>query len=420
IGLSGQMHGATLLDAEDRVLRPAILWNDGRAAAECAELDAACPEARAITGNIAMPGFTAPKLLWVRRHEPKVFAATRKVLLPKDYVRLRLTGEHASDMSDAAGTYWLDTGARRWSEALLAATGMEVSHMPRLVEGNQVSGLLRAELAARWGMTKPVVVAGGGGDNAATACGIGAVRPSAAFASIGTSGVLFVSTAGFAPNTQGAVHTFCHAVPATWHQMGVILSATDSLNWLAGVLGAAPSALTEELGAGVTAPAPLLFLPYLGGERTPHNDVAARGVFLGIGHATDRRMLTQAVLEGVAFAFRDCLRVLGDAGTEVARAMAVGGGARSRVWLSILANVLDRPFDVPEDNAFAAALGAARLGMAAALGGDPTQYMPAPPAQAVVEPDPKLAARYAEAYERFRALYPATREIMHAVSAAGA
>jgi xylulokinase len=262
-------------------------------------------------------------------------------------------------------------------------------------------------------MRSGVVIAGGGGDNAATACGIGAVRPGAAFASLGTSGVLFVSNARFSPNTEGAVHAFCHAVPATWHQMGVILSATDSLNWLAGVLGASPASLTEALGPTVAGPASLLFLPYLSGERTPHNDALARGIFLGIGHDTDRRALTQAVLEGVAFAFRDCLRVLEDAGTADARAAALGGGARSPVWLSILANVLGRPLDVPEDNAFAAAFGAARLAMAAALGGDPAQYMPPPPITAVIEPNPALTARYAEAYDRFRSLYPATRTLMH-------
>jgi xylulokinase len=338
------------------------------------------------------------------------------VLLPKDYIRLHLTGEHASDMSDSAGTYWLDVAKRDWSEALLAATAMTRGQMPRLVEGSAASGALRQALASRWGMKKRVVVAGGGGDNAATACGIGAVKPGAAFASIGTSGVLFVSNAAFSPNTEGAVHAFCHAVPGTWHQMGVILSATDSLNWLARVLDASPASLTEALGDTVARPAPLLFLPYLSGERTPHNDALARGVFLGIGHETDRRLLTQAVLEGVAFAFRDCLRVLNDAGTDVVRAAAVGGGARSAVWLQILAGVLNRPLDVPEDNAFAASFGAARLGMAAALGGDPVQYMTPPPITATVEPDPALAARYAESYERFRALYPAVRDVMHGVT----
>jgi len=413
IGLSGHMHGATLLDGADRVLRPAILWNDGRSAAECAELETGCPDARKIAGNIAMPGFTAPKLLWVKKHEPKIFAAVRKVLLPKDYVRLLLSGEYVSEMSDASGTYWLDVSKRDWSDVLLAATGLTRAHMPRLVEGSAVSATLNPDLAARWGISKPPVIAGGGGDNAASACGIGAVKPGAAFASLGTSGVLFVSNAKFSPNTAGAVHAFCHAVPNTWHQMGVILSATDSLNWLAGLLKTSAPDLTAALGASVAGPAPVLFLPYLSGERTPHNDAAARGVFLGIGHETDRNTMTQAVLEGVAFAFKDCQRVLGDAGTDFGRAVAVGGGSKSKLWLSILANVLDRPLDLPKDGDFGAALGAARLGMAAALGGDPLAYMTPPPFEAAVEPDRALVPRYAEAYARYRALYPSVREIMH-------
>ena len=413
IGLSGHMHGATLLDGADKVLRPAILWNDGRSAAECVELEAACPDARRISGNIAMPGFTAPKLLWVRKHEPKIFAAVKKVLLPKDYVRLLLSGEYVSEMSDASGTYWLDVAKRDWSNELLTATGLTRSHMPRLVEGSAVSATLKADLAARWGIAKPPVIAGGGGDNAASACGIGAVKPGAAFASLGTSGVLFVSNAKFSPNTAGAVHAFCHAVPNTWHQMGVILSATDSLNWLSGLLKTSAPDLTAALGASVTGPSSLLFLPYLSGERTPCNDAAARGVFLGIGHETDRNTMTQAVLEGVAFAFRDCQRVLGDAGTDFSRAAAVGGGAKSRLWLTILANVLNRPLDLPKDGEFGAALGAARLGMAAALGGDPLAHMTPPPFEASIDPDPKLVPRYAEAYARYRALYPSLREIMH-------
>jgi xylulokinase len=411
IGLSGQMHGATLLDADDHVLRPAMLWNDGRAAEECREIEDACPRARLIAGNIPMPGFTAPKLAWLRKHESKIFERTRKVLLPKDYIRYLLTGEAVSDMSDASGTFWLDVGRRDWSEALLAATGLDRTQMPRLVEGTAASGALRATVAERWGMRRGVVVAGGAGDNAASACGIGAIRSGAAFASVGTSGVLFVANAAFSPNTEGAVHAFCHAVPATWHQMGVILSAADSLNWLARVLDASAVELIRALGPAVTGPSPVLFVPYLSGERTPHNNVAARATFLGLGHDTDRTVLTQAVLEGVAFAFRDCLHVLRDAGTDIRRAAAVGGGARSRVWLAILANVLARPLDVPPANEFGAALGAARLAMVAA-GGDAASSMQSPDFETTIEPDPTLVGRYAQAYERYRAIYPSTRWII--------
>ena len=407
IGLSGHMHGATLLGEGDAVLRPAILWNDGRAAVECAELEAACPEARAISGNIVMPGFTAPKLAWVRKHEPDIFARVRKVLLPKDYVRLRLTGTYASDMSDAAGTCWLDVGARRWSDALLAATGLDRSQMPELFEGTEATARLREPLRARFGMDRAPVVAGGAGDNAASACGIGAVTPGSAFLSLGTSGVLFVSNARFSPNTAGAVHAFCHALPDTWHQMGVILSATDSLNWFSRLVGTPAPELTAALGERVAKPSPALFMPYLSGERTPHNDAGARGGFLGLDQTSSRQDLTQAVLEGVAFAFRDCLRVLGDAGTAVERAFAVGGGANSPVWLSIMASVLDRPLDVSAAADVGAAYGAARLGQAAATEArDPAALMPPPAVLRTVEPDPALAAAYAERYARYRALYP--------------
>ena len=247
IGLSGQMHGATLLDAADEVLRPCILWNDTRSAEEAAELDAD-PMFRRLTGNIVFPGFTAPKLLWVQRQEPALFARVAKVLLPKDYLRLWLTGEHVAEMSDAAGTSWLDTGCRDWSDDLLAATGLSRANMPRLVEGSAVSGTLRPALAARWGLPSDVVVAGGGGDNAASGVGVGVVRAGEAFVSLGTSGVLFAANDGYQPDPGTAVHTFCHALPGTWHQMGVILSATDSLNWYAGLVGESAAELTAGLG----------------------------------------------------------------------------------------------------------------------------------------------------------------------------
>lgn len=409
IGLSGQMHGATLLDAAGAVLRPAMLWNDGRASAECAEIEAACPQSRAVTGNITMAGFTAPKLLWLRKHEPAVFERVRKVLLPKDYVRFCLTGDFVSDMSDASGTAWLDVGRRDWSDAMLATTGLDRAAMPALAEGTAPTCRLHESLRARWGMARAPVVAGGAGDNAASACGIGAVTPGSAFVSLGTSGVLFVSNATFSPNTAGAVHAFCHALPRTWHQMGVILSATDSLNWLSRILREPAPALADDVGEHLDGPSPVTFLPYLSGERTPHNDAGARGSFTGLAQVTDRRDLTQAVLEGVAFAFRDCQRVLADAGTDFARAFAVGGGAQSATWLKILASVLDRPLDLCAESEVGAAFGAARLAMAAATGGDPVALMPPPPVERTIEPDRALVPRYAEAYARYRALYPASR-----------
>jgi xylulokinase len=301
------MHGATLLDADGRPLRPAILWNDGRSHAECAELERRFPSLHAIAGNLAMPGFTAPKLMWVGRHEPEVFARVAKVLLPKAYVRYRLTGEMVEDMSDAAGTLWLDVGRRSWSEPVLEATGLKLHHMPRLVEGSEVSAPLSPALADRWGMSADVVIAGGAGDNAASAIGLGAIAPGDAFLSLGTSGVLFRVTDRFAPAPASAVHAFCHALPGLWHQMGVMLSAAASLAWLASVLAMPAAALLALFGESVERPSPIKFLPYLDGERTPHNDAAVAGAFVGLRGATGRADIVQAVLEGVAFAARDNL-----------------------------------------------------------------------------------------------------------------
>ncbi len=410
IGLSGHMHGATLLDKNDDVLRPCILWNDGRSAAECVEMEAALPGLRAIAGNIAMPGFTAPKIAWVRKHEPEIFARIAKVLLPKAYIRLLLTGEHVEDMSDAAGTLWLDVGKRDWSDELLAVTGLNRGHMPTLVEGSAPSGALKREFAQRWGMDANVVVAGGAGDNAASACGIGAIRPGEGFVSLGTSGVLFVSNDKFRPNTEGAVHAFCHAVPDTWHQMGVILSATDSLNWLSKITGQKQAALSGAAEAQFTGPGEEIFLPYLSGERTPHNNAGARGSFVGLSHLSDPARLAQAVMEGVTFAFRDSQRVLADAGTRIDRLLAVGGGSRSALWLKMIATNLDMEIALPEDGDFGGALGAARLGLCAAEGASPATVMTMPPIKTVIAPDKTLSAAYSDQYARFSALYPAIEE----------
>lgn len=408
IGLSGHMHGATLLDAEDKVLRPCIMWNDTRSHREAAALDAD-PRFRRITGNIVFPGFTAPKLAWVKNNEPDVFAKIRWVLLPKDFLRVWLTGEHMSEMSDSAGTSWLDTGGRKWSGELLAATGLEERHMPALVEGTDVAGILRPELAARWGLDTGVVVAGGAGDNAASACGMGTVREGAAFVSLGTSGVLFAANASYLPNPESAVHAFCHALPGTWHQMGVILSATDALNWHSRVTSASAADLTEELGDVLKAPSGVTFLPYLSGERTPHNDAAIRGAFLGLGHESGRAVLTQAVLEGVSFAIRDSLEALKSAGTALTRVTAIGGGSRSRYWLKSIATALSLPVDLPADGDFGAAFGAARLGLVAATGADPVAVCSAPATAETIEPEAALTAAYEDAYQRYRRLYPAVR-----------
>lgn len=410
IGLSGQMHGATLLDAGDKVLRPCILWNDTRSYHEAAALDAD-PRFRALTGNIVFPGFTAPKLAWVAKHEPEVFAKVRWVLLPKDYLRLWLTGEHISEMSDSAGTSWLDTGKRKWSSELLAATGLDEKQMPSLVEGTDAAGRLRGELASKWGISGDVVVAGGAGDNAASACGMGTVSHGAAFVSLGTSGVLFAANGSYLPKPESAVHAFCHALPNTWHQMGVILSATDALNWHSTVTGKSAAELTGELGDTLKAPSSVTFLPYLSGERTPHNDATIRGAFIGLGHESGRTVLTQAVLEGVSFAIRDNLEALRSAGTDIARVTAIGGGSRSRYWLSSIATALGIPVDLPADGDFGAAFGAARLGLIAATGADPIVVCTPPRTAGTIEPVTALAGAYEDAYRRYRALYPAIKPL---------
>ena len=410
IGLSGHMHGATLLGANDEILRPCILWNDGRSAAECTEMEAALPRLRDIAGNIAMPGFTAPKIAWVRKNEPEIFGKLRKVLLPKAYVRLLLTGEYVEEMSDAAGTLWLDVGKRDWSDDLLAVTGLNRGHMPDLVEGSAPSGKLKPELATRWGMGQGVVIAGGAGDNAAAACGIGAIQPGEGFVSLGTSGVLFVSNEKFRPNTAGAVHAFCHAIPNTWHQMGVILSATDSLNWLSHVTGKGQAELSASAEANFKGPGEEIFLPYLSGERTPHNNAGARGSFVGLSHLSDQSRLAQAVMEGVTFAFRDCQRVLSDAGTSFGQLLAVGGGSKSQLWLQLIATNLDTEIALPEDGDFGGALGAARLGLCAAEGADPAEVMTMPGIKQIIKPDASLRDAYTAQYARYRALYPAIEE----------
>jgi xylulokinase len=408
IGLSGHMHGATLLDASDEVLRPCILWNDTRSADEAAELDDD-PMFRRITGNILFPGFTAPKLNWVRHHEPKLWDRVAKVLLPKDYLRLWLTGEHVAEMSDAAGTSWLDTGKRDWSDDLLDATGLTRAQMPRLVEGSAVSGTLRSTLATRWGLRADVIVAGGGGDNAASGVGVGVVRAGEAFVSLGTSGVLFAANDGYQPSPETAVHTFCHALPDTWHQMGVILAATDALNWYAGLVGTSAAELTGNLGP-FQAPGKARFLPYLGGERTPLNDAAIRGAFLGLEHATDRAAGTRAVLEGVTFAIRDCRDALAATGTKLDKLIAVGGGSRSDYWLQAIATALNVPVLLPAAGDFGGAFGAARLAIMAATGAG-ADIATLPPIARQIDPDTSLTQAFDAGYARYSAAQSAIRTL---------
>lgn len=420
VGLAGQMHGAVLLDERDQVLRPAILWNDGRSAAQCVTLEERAPRSRAITGNLAMPGFTAPKLLWVAEYEPQIFRRVRKVLLPKDYLRLRLSGDYASDMSDAAGTLWLDVGKRAWSHTMLEATGLSDTAMAQLFEGSAPTGVLRHSVAVEWGMQSDVVVAGGAGDNAAGAVGVGVIQPGQAFVSLGTSGVYFVAGDAFAPNPQGGVHAFCHCLPGTWHQMSVILSAASCVSWAAAITGSASeTALLAEIEAADRDPG-VIFLPYLSGERTPHNDARARGVFFGLSHETRRADLGRAVLEGVAFALADGQEALLAAGTPIREVSVIGGGARSTLWGRILASVLDRPLRYHSGGELGPAFGATRLARLAVLGEDPNAVCGAPRGQRVVEPDTTLQSRYKERLVIYRRLYRELRNTFAAAAAQGA
>jgi xylulokinase len=413
IGLAGQMHGATLLDAAGRTLRPCMLWDDGRSAPQCAALEAAVPALRTITGNAAMPGFTAPKLLWVREHEPALFARIDRVLLPKAWLRWRLSGEAIEEMSDASGTLWLDVAQRRWSRELLAACGLEETRMPRLVEGTERAGALRAEWVARWGFEHTPVLAGGAGDNAAGALALGAVQPGDAFVSLGTSGVLWITSARHTAAPERGVHAFCHAVPNTWHQMGVLLSAAAALAWWASVARADEAALLAELPLRADAPSACCFAPYLSGERTPHNDARVRGAFVQLGAGTQRAEMTQAVLDGVAHAFRDARDALAAAGTPLHGADLIGGGTRSDLWCDVLANVLAIPLRRVEGATHGPALGAARLAQAALAG---EARFPRPREGRMFEPRAAVVQRYDEAHARWSNLYPLARQLAPAGS----
>jgi xylulokinase len=404
IGLSGQMHGLVALDESDRVVRPAILWNDQRTGAECAEIEERIGLARLIelTGNRALPGFTAPKILWLRTHEPDSYARIRRILLPKDYVRLRLTGEHAIDVADASGTLLLDVAGRRWSGDVLDALEIPGEWLPTVLESPAVSGATAAGLP----------VAAGAGDCAAAGLGVGADRPGPVSVVLGTSGVVFAALPAYRPDEQARAHVFCHAVPGAWHAMGVMLSAAGSLQWLHDTV--APDlpfdALVSEAERWDPGVEGLLFLPYLQGERTPHADPDARGAFAGLQLRHDRGALVRAVLEGVAFGLRDSFDIVRGLGIEISGARVSGGGARSELWLRICASVLDVPIErmaVDEGSAFGAAL---LGGVAGGVFRDVGEAVAATVRTTdLVEPDPAWRDAYAELLPRYRALYPALR-----------
>lgn len=408
IGLSGQMHSAVLLDADRKVLRPAMLWNDARGREECAALARDVPDLARITGVQPMPGFTAAKLLWIRGHQPEVFARIAHVLLAKDYVRLHLTGELASDMSDAAGTQLFDQAARRWSPEVLAAVGIAESAMPRLHEGTEVSGRLRRDVAERLGLPPGVPVAAGGGDAGAGAVGVGCIGNGEGFISLGTAAVYVVAADRYAPKPETMLHDFAHAVPGRWFQMAGMLNGASALSSMLATIGdddiEGVLRAVEERYAG---PSRLLFLPYLTGERTPHNNPDARGVLFGLDPETTKREIVQAVLEGVAFSLRDAAECLEAANSACRSPGFIGGGSRSRFWAKIIADATGLTLRRYRGADFGPALGAARLAIVAATGAGVAEVCLPPDVEEEIVPDPARFEAYTPRYETFRALYRA-------------
>lgn len=411
IGLSGQMHGATCLDKEGNVIRPAILWNDGRSNEACRSMIKVLPELTDITGNLAMPGFTAPKLHWMRDNEQEHFKRIAKVLLPKDYIRFLMSDDYASDMSDSAGTLWMNAAKRDWSDEMLSLTGLNRDHMPILYEGSQATGTLKHAIAENWGMSC-VPIAAGGGDNAAGAVGSGIFKPGEGFVSLGTSGVVFLSDDQYRPNTNGAVHTFCHALPKLWHQMSVTLSATSAVDFVSRIAGFKTEAeLYEQTAKFKTPSKSTYFLPYLSGERTPHNNPYAKGAFLGLTHEDTPVTLGQAALEGVAFALAEGVDALRASGVEVQTLSVIGGGSRSKWWGTIIASAMNLPLTYRSAATIGPAFGAARLARLCLEKDSISDICKAPPIEHVIEPDKDLVDLYAERRSIFSKLYHATQEL---------
>jgi len=416
IGLSGQMHGAVLLGNDDRVLYPAILWDDSRAVAEAEALGRDHPEFAEVTGSLPMAGLTAPKLLWLRQHKPAVFSAIDCVLSPKDYLRLRLSGERISDASDGAGTLWLDVAHREWFEPMLRATGLSLGQMPRLVEGGAASAWLSAEASARLGLPAGTVIAGGGGDNPVAAVGIGAVNAGDAFITLGTSAAIVAITDHAAGNPASAVHSFCHALPNRWYTMGAMLAGASCLRWVTRLTGSADE---QTLLDQVQAMLPIrqavslgnpLFLPYLAGERTPHNDPLLRGGFMNLGHDCTPAMLGYAVMEGVGFGLLDALHAVQSAGATVQACALVGGGARSEYWAQLLANILEREVYTLHGSELSACIGAAKLGFLA--NGQGAELLQAGmPVKALFIPDAAQQAGLQARYRKFQGLLSAAKAL---------
>ena len=412
IGVAGHMHGAVLLDHFHKPVRPCILWNDTRSYEEAQRLDS-LPKVRDISGNIVFPGFTAPKLLWVKNNEPDIFKKIKTVVLPASYLNTWLIGAPFADMSDCAGTSWLDVKLRKWSEYLINSSDMQIEQMPKLVEGNQIAGQLRTDLASELGLPNDVTIVGGAGDNAAAACGVGAINEGQGLVSLGTSGVLLISRSQCKPFPDAAVHTFCHAIPDKWYQMGVILSATDSLNWLSQISGKTASELDQLLPNEPIGPANEKFFPYLSGERTPLNDAHIRAGFSGLGQTTNLAKLTQCVMEGVSFALRDCLEAIRKTDTSPNSLLAIGGGSVSQFWLQTISNTLNIEIEKPKSGEFGAALGAARLAISAIIKAPIEEIMTKPEIEKKIMPNHKYINLYETAYATYKNGHEHLRGLQH-------
>ncbi|MFN4144059.1 xylulokinase [Aestuariivirga sp.] len=408
IGLAGQMHGLVLLGDNGLPLRPAILHDDGRSFEQAHELNRRLPAIGSIGGVPALPGFVAPKLLWLKAHEPELLARAQCLLLPKDYLRFRMTGSFATDMSDASGALLLDVGRRAWSPEIAEACGIDTALLPPVLEGPALSGLLRGEVAAAWQLPPGTPVAAGAGDAAAGAVAAGAVSEGDAFISLGTATQYVVARQSHRPAPSHVIHSFAHALPGRWFQMAAMLNGAGVLAWAADLLGRSDiGALVASAERAFDGPSPLLFLPYLAGERTPHANPHAKGVLFGLTATAGPEQVTQAALEGVALALADAQACLAATGALPDRILVHGGGARSRFWMKILASALGKTVLIPEDAETGPAFGAARLARLAATGEEAASVCRKPEAAAEIAPDLRLAEAYQERLERFRALYRA-------------
>jgi len=409
IGLSGQMHGAVLLDNQNQLIRPAILWNDGRSHQECQELEKNFPELKKIIGNQIMPGFTSPKISWLKKNERINFSKINKILLPKDYLRFAWCGDYATDVSDASGTMWLDIKKRSWSENAVAATDISIEQLPKVFESHEITGVISKSISIKLGLPIIPFVAGAG-DQAAGAIGSSVVNVNDASLVLGTSGVVFIVTEGFLPNPKRGIHAFCHAVPNTWHQMAVILSAASAIDWCANLTGFDSPKQAYDAAEKKGHSDGVFFLPYLNGERTPHNNPYAKSMLQGLKSTTDRAAIIHAGMEGVAFALKDGFDALIDAGGKCDTITVIGGGSRSRYWGKIIANCLDKTLIYRDGSDIGPAKGAALLAQCGINHNNIKNVSEAAPIIEVIEPENNYVQKYKERINTWRKLYLATEK----------